>query len=170
MQGERAASSSSAGMSHEETTVSRPFIRYVQSVAKVQESGTDAGFYMNQDFVPLSRALAKPVREWCGANLASTTIGKEGPDDDPIEVYLLALDKKDEFAALKKMLANVLAEIVANASASPPKDVFAKKGDLFFDTLRNSADLRDFILRIEGEIAARNRAGTIGDPALLIEA
>ena len=145
-------------------------MRYVQSAAKIQESGTSADFYMGLDFVALSIVVAKPVRKWCGANLSTTTIGKEGPDDDPIEVYLLALDKKNDFAGLKKMLATVLAEIVTAASASPPKDVFARKGDVFFDTLRASADLRDFILRIEGEITARRRAGTIGDPAILIEA
>lgn len=145
-------------------------MRYVQSVAKVQESGTDTDFYMGSDFVRLSKEVAKPLKVWCGANLSSTTIGREGPNDDPIEVYLLALSKTGDFAGLKKMLANVLAEIVTNALASPPKDVFTKKGDTFFDTLRSSADLRDFILRIEGEMAARRRAGTMGDPAILIEA
>ena len=145
-------------------------MRYVQSVAKIRESGTDTDFYMGLDFIPLPTAVAKSVREWCVTNLSSTTLGKEGPDDDPIELYVLALGKESELAALKKMLGNVLAEVVADVTASPPKDVFAKEGDTFFDTLRASAHLRDFILRVEGEIAARGRAGMIGDPAILIEA
>jgi hypothetical protein len=165
----RDASNLSTGTTDEETAVSGAFMRYVQSVAKVQEDGTDADFYVGSDFVRLSRAVAKPLGKWCGENLSSTTIGKEGPNDDPLEVYLLTLSKKDDFAAMKKMLGNALAEIVTNALTSPPKDVFARKSNEFFDTLRASADVRDFILRVEGEIAARHRAGTIGDSAILIE-
>jgi len=145
-------------------------MRYVQSVAEVRQSGTDTGFYMGPDFAPLPMAVAEPLRKWCGENLPSVTLGKEGPDDDPIEVYVLPLGKNTELAALKEMLGNVLAKVVAEVAASPPNDVFARHSDTFFDTLRASADLRDFILRIEGNAAACGRAGTIRDPAILIEA
>lgn len=143
-------------------------MRYVPSVAKVKEDGTDESFYMGRDFVPLPTAIVESIRKWCGESLPSATLGKEGPDDDPIEVYVLALGKSSEFTALKKVLRNILAEVIVNIYACPPKDVFARKNDAFFDTVRASAQLRDFILQVEGYIAASGRAGTIVDPAILI--
>lgn len=150
--------------------MSRRFMRYVRSVADVQKVGTDTDFYTGPEFVALPMAVTEPVRKWCGENLLSVTLGKEGPEDDPIEVYVLPLDKSTELAALKEKLGNVLAQVIADVAASPPKDVFARNSDVFFDTLRASADVRDFVLRVEGDAAACRRAGTIRDPAILIEA
>ena len=95
-------------------------------------------------------------------------LGKEGLDD-PIEVYVLPLGKDADLAALKEMLGGALAKAVADAAGSPPSDVFARSSDAFFDTLRVSANLRDFVLVVEGNSAACGRDSTATDPGILIE-
>ncbi|MDB5244000.1 MAG: hypothetical protein JWP57_4626 [Spirosoma sp.] len=149
--------------------MSGSFMRYVPSVAEIKKSGTDTAFYMGPDFVRLPREVKEPMREWCGANLSSVALGKEGPDDDPIEVYVIPLGKNTEVAQFKVMLSDVLTKLVAGVTTSPLEDVFGKNSDAFFDTLRACAELRDFVLRVEGQSAGRSRAGTIKDPAILIE-
>jgi hypothetical protein len=152
--------------------MSRRFIRYVASLAAIREHGTDPDFYRGPDFLRLPRTVAEPLRKWCGENLAAVTLGQEGPDDDPIEVYAVSLSRNTELSLLKTMLARVLVDLAAAAATATPvaEEVFARKSNAFFDTMRESAELRDFVLRVEANAIACRRAGTAADPAILIDA
>ena len=150
--------------------MSRRFMRYVRSVSYIRESGTDLDFYRGPDFVRLPKEVADPVRQWCGETLHSVALGKEGPEDDPIEVFVLPLGNNNEFAELKKILCIILMKITRSIVTPQPEDFFASESNAYFDTYRNSAEIRDFVLRIEGEIDACKKADTIKDPAILIDA
>ena len=132
------------------------FIKFVGDLDATCNDGTNEYFFSGEDYLQISDRMAEQARIWCSKNLATVTVKSAGAvNDEPLEAYVIRLDKKKGAKELKNLVKEIGASLVtimsSAADAVDAKNVMTSKANEAFDAVEEGARLRTLLLKVAGK-------------------